>query len=90
MTCNTRFDIILELVGTPIYYLSLFSDPNIKALLKPYTDKLHALVHEVVGFANDDLLARTCGAQECALGDLTADAFLNAVSAFTLCEIVLL
>lgn len=37
-------------------------------------------MHEVVGYANEDFVDKRCGAGECALGDLAADAYLNAVS----------
>lgn len=76
------FDIYGELQsyeGTPVFLnRSIPEDPNIKTLMKPYKEKLDALVHEVIGFTNEDLLAKTCGAQECPLGDLIADALLDA------------
>ncbi|CAG5022756.1 unnamed protein product [Parnassius apollo] len=56
----------------------LFKDPEIKALLKPYTEKLHSLVREVVGYSNEDLLDSKCSSQECAIGNLVADAFFDA------------
>lgn len=63
-----------------ITYLINFSDPEMKTLLKPYTEKLHSLVKEVLGYAKEDLLAPKCSTGECAIGNFVADAFLNAVS----------
>lgn len=57
-----------------------FSDPEIKALLEPYKQELHTKVQEIVGYANKDFVDKQCGAGECALGDLAADSFVNAVS----------
>lgn len=65
-----------------IYFSSTlyFSDPEIKTLLEPYKQALHTKVHEVVGYANENFVDKQCGAGECALGDLAADAYINAVS----------
>ncbi|VVC96092.1 unnamed protein product [Leptidea sinapis] len=35
------------------------------------------VVNEEVGYTNEGLIAERCGQQECAIGDLIADAFLN-------------
>ena len=48
--------------------------------MTPYTDKLHKIVSEVVGYVNEDFLAPSCGSQECEIGNFFADAFLDAVS----------
>ncbi|CAG5022744.1 unnamed protein product [Parnassius apollo] len=70
---------IVDYFGTPVFLnRSIPEDPEIKALLKPYTEKLHSLVREVVGYANEDLLDSKCSSQECAVGNLVADAFLDA------------
>ncbi|XP_059051147.1 apyrase-like [Achroia grisella] len=79
---TTYFDVSGDLQtydGTPVFLnRSIPEDPTIKELMKPYKEKLDSIVHEVVGFVDDDLLAKTCGEQECALGDLIADAFKDA------------
>ncbi|XP_013142601.1 PREDICTED: apyrase-like isoform X2 [Papilio polytes] len=76
------FDGSGELVSysaTPIFLnRSIPEDPEMKALLKPYTEKLHSLVKEVLGYAKEDLLAPKCSTGECAIGNFVADAFLNA------------
>ncbi|CAK1590241.1 unnamed protein product [Parnassius mnemosyne] len=72
---------LVDFSGTPVFLnRSIPEDPEIKALLKPYTEKLHSLVREVVGYANEDLLDSKCGSQECALGNLVADAFFDATN----------
>lgn len=53
-----------------------------KALLKPYEEQLHSVVKEIIGVAKESLLVAECGGQECAIGDIYADAVLNAVSTF--------
>ncbi|KAL0818357.1 hypothetical protein ABMA28_008835 [Loxostege sticticalis] len=61
--------------ASPIFLnRSIPEDPEIKALLKPYKAKLDGIVNEVVGTTSEDLLGPPCGARECALGDLVADA----------------
>ncbi|XP_045503450.1 apyrase-like [Colias croceus] len=65
--------------GKPVFLdRSIPEDPEMKALLKPYQDKLHAIVKEVIAFTNEDLIASPCGARECAIGDIFADALLDA------------
>lgn len=41
---------------------------------------MHARVNEKVGFVEEDLITRGCGAHECTIGDFFADALLDAVS----------
>ncbi|XP_045770767.1 apyrase-like [Maniola jurtina] len=65
--------------GEPVFLnRSIPEDPEIKAILKPFSEKLHTFVNEKVGFAEDNLLAKPCGSQECAIGDFVADALLDA------------
>lgn len=66
--------------GAPIYLnRSIPEDPQIKEVLQPYKEEMYTLVNEVIGFADGDLLADTCGAQECTIGDFVAAAFMDAV-----------
>ncbi|XP_046964139.1 apyrase-like [Vanessa cardui] len=63
--------------GEPVFLnRSIPEDPDIKALLQPYTDDLHEIVNEVVGYVDDEFLTDDCGSKECAIGDFFADAFL--------------
>ncbi|XP_013167426.1 PREDICTED: apyrase-like isoform X2 [Papilio xuthus] len=82
------FDRSGELVSysaTPVFLnRSIPEDPEMKALLKPYTEKLHSLVKEVLGYTNEDLLAPKCGSGECAIGNFIADAFLDATKELNL------
>ncbi|XP_026314189.1 apyrase-like [Hyposmocoma kahamanoa] len=65
--------------GQPVFLnRSIPEDPEIKTLLEPYKQELHIKVHEVVGYANENFVDKQCGAGECALGDLAADAYVNA------------
>ncbi|XP_013184063.2 apyrase [Amyelois transitella] len=65
--------------GEPVYLnRSIPEDPEIIKLMEPYMDSLHGIVNEVVGHAQGDFLDGKCGAEECELGDLTADSFLYA------------
>ncbi|XP_063628749.1 apyrase-like isoform X2 [Cydia splendana] len=54
---------------------SIPEDPNIKALMKPYMDQMHKAINGVIGTATDEL--SMCGTEECALGDIIADSFLD-------------
>ncbi|XP_050679623.1 apyrase-like [Leptidea sinapis] len=64
--------------GKPVFLnRSIPEDLEIKRLLEPYKQKLHAVVNEEVGYTKEGLIAERCGQQECAIGDLIADAFLN-------------
>ncbi|OWR55136.1 apyrase [Danaus plexippus plexippus] len=64
--------------GVPIFLnRSIPESPEAKAILQPYSKKLHELVNEVVGYVDKDFLAKTCGSRECAIGDFFADAFVN-------------
>ncbi|CAH0713615.1 unnamed protein product, partial [Brenthis ino] len=70
---------LIDFDGDPVFLnRSIPEDPEIKALLKPYADKLHNLVNEKIGFVDGGFLASTCGFQECAIGNFIADAFLDA------------
>ncbi|CAH2094000.1 unnamed protein product [Euphydryas editha] len=63
--------------GEPVFLnRTIPEDPEIKAILKPYSDALNAIVKEVVGYLNDDFLSNHCASEECAFGDFIADAFL--------------
>lgn len=65
--------------GSPVFLnRSIPEDPEIKDLMRPYTDKLHKIVNEIVGYVNEDLLAPSCGSRECEIGNFFADAFLDA------------
>ncbi|XP_072934338.1 apyrase-like isoform X2 [Epargyreus clarus] len=65
--------------GSPVFLnRSIPEDPGILKLMQPYKDKLRVIVEEVVGTAADSLVAKPCGSSECAIGDIIADAFLNA------------
>ncbi|CAH1640966.1 unnamed protein product [Spodoptera littoralis] len=64
--------------GSPVFLnRSIPEDPEIKALLQPYTEELHKIVNEVVGSCTDDMEMDSCAYQECALGNFIAEAFLN-------------
>ncbi|CAK1541700.1 unnamed protein product [Leptosia nina] len=70
---------LIHFDGEPVFLnRSIPEDPEIKALLKPYQDELHAIVKEVIGEAKDDLIMTECGSGECAIGDIFADAVLDA------------
>ncbi|XP_045454294.1 apyrase-like [Melitaea cinxia] len=63
--------------GEPVFLnRSIPEDPEIKAIMKPYSDDLHAIVNEVVGYLDDDFNDKPCGWKECAIGDFIADSFL--------------
>ncbi|PZC73085.1 hypothetical protein B5X24_HaOG210102 [Helicoverpa armigera] len=67
--------------GSPVFLnRSIPEDPKIKALLAPYTEKLHRIVNEVVGYSDDDFDMDICASQECALGNFVTEAFLNSSS----------
>lgn len=67
----------LLLLTTLLFFIPL--DPEIKAKMQPYKDRLDIIVGEEVGFTNDVLVANPCGSEECTLGNLVADAFLSTV-----------
>ncbi|KAG7303414.1 hypothetical protein JYU34_011930 [Plutella xylostella] len=65
--------------GTPVFLnRSIPEDLSIKALMQPYSDKLHSIVGEVVGYSPHDLSSATCDSGECAVGNLVADSYLDA------------
>ncbi|XP_041971871.1 apyrase-like [Aricia agestis] len=65
--------------GQPVFLnRSIPEDPEVKALLQPYADKLYSLLNEEVGYTTRDLIADTCASKECAIGDMIADAFVDA------------
>ncbi|CAG9104866.1 unnamed protein product [Plutella xylostella] len=65
--------------GTPVFLnRSIPEDPSIKALMQPYSDKLHSIVGEVVGYSPHDLSSASCDSGECAVGNLVADSYLDA------------
>ncbi|XP_045522524.1 apyrase-like [Pieris brassicae] len=70
---------LLNFEGTPVFLdRDIPEDLAIKALLKPYQEQLHSVVKEIIGVANDNLIMTECGGQECAIGDMFADAVLSA------------
>ncbi|KAJ0173157.1 hypothetical protein K1T71_011333 [Dendrolimus kikuchii] len=65
-------------VGSPIFLnRSIPEDSKVKELMDPIKEKLHDLVNEVVGYTNEDMILDTCASQECALGNLVTDAFMD-------------
>ncbi|CAH2052262.1 unnamed protein product, partial [Iphiclides podalirius] len=70
---------LIDYSATPIFLnRSIPEDAEMKALLKPYKEKLHSLVTEVIGSATKDFLAPKCGSTECAIGNFIADALQDA------------
>ncbi|XP_030033577.2 apyrase [Manduca sexta] len=64
--------------ATPIFLnRSIPEDPEIKNLLQPYSQYIHNMIEEVIGKSNDYLPDEGCASQECAIGNLVADAFLE-------------
>ncbi|KAJ8712722.1 hypothetical protein PYW08_008026 [Mythimna loreyi] len=64
--------------GSPVFLnRSIPEDPNIKALLVPYAERLHKIVNEVVGYAEGDFDMDLCAAHECSLGNFVSEAYLD-------------
>jgi 5'-nucleotidase len=72
---------VQDFEGAPIFLgHDVVPDAAILEELKPWKDAVDAIQNRVVGVTKYEIGSRGCYARECAMGDLTADAYARAVS----------
>lgn len=74
------FHIFYVLYDILLYSYFIIPELEVKDIINEVDSILLPLINAVVAHTTEDILQNNCGIGECILGDLIADAFLDAVS----------